>query len=147
MSREVFSGAAWVEIQGERVMILVQVTNKFAKYKLTGFKHPIIIRDYRRQNLPLIRRAEAANDATGFANHFNAPAHIQIQRQKPSRLLIQLRDIDEPDPPYRLWIASGIDDQIPVYDFVFERLARLAGDRFAFLALYCRDSGSTSSVS
>jgi hypothetical protein len=152
MSQEVFSGAAWIEIQGERPMTLVRLNKKYATYKVTGFKHPIVIHDYRKKNLPIIRKALKLGNATGFAVHFNKPAHVQIQRQKPSRLMIRLHDITDQDPPYRLWIVDGVGNQLPAYDYVFERLARLADERFALFAVYRRGKGdmgleSASSVS
>ncbi len=138
MNKSVFSGTAWVEIQGERVLRLVERYPDHSEYRVHGFQDPVIIKDYRQATKRALANVmDLGRDVKEFAPHYNTPALVYIESDS-SGVSIKLQDTDEHDPQHRLWIAIGIQDSIPVYDYIFDRLAPMNEDGFAFLALYRR---------
>jgi len=138
MPNIVFSGPAWVEIQGDRVLRFVALKDDHAEYEVIGFDDPIIVRDYRPVGLRAIRQLLKTEQLDEFAPKFNSPAEIKITESGLSQVKIDLRKTSDKDPANRLWIAIGIRDSIPVYHYLFERLVPLDNKGFAFLALYER---------
>ena len=138
MNRLVFSGTAWVEIQGDCVLRLVDRWSDHSEYQVHGFQDSVIINDYREATQrALANIMDHGQDVREFAPHFNTPALVQIKSDS-SNVSIQLKDTDDHDPQHRLWIAIGIRDSIPVYDYIFDRLVPMSQDDFAFVALYRR---------
>jgi hypothetical protein len=135
----IFSNAAQVKIQGDRVLRLISIDRERAKYQVTGFSDPIItVFDYRLAGLRAIAQVLDTGEADGFAPQFNVPAHVTILNEGPARVLLELRETDDPSPAYMLWIAIGIEDTIPVYDYVFDYVEALDAKQFAFLSVYRR---------
>ena len=71
-----------------------------------------------------------------FAPVFNTPALITLQEGDDGAILIELNEPNESQPDKMLWIAIGIQESIPVYEYRFERIAPLTDDTFAFIALF-----------
>ncbi len=140
MVKPVFSGTAWVEIQGDRVLRFIDLNRDCAEYRVIGFDDPIKV------GLKAISQVLETKRLNGFAGQFNAPAQIEISKPDSSGLVIELRETSDPDPGHRLWIAIGIQGSVPVYDYLFDCLAPF-GDRFAFLAVFRRGSGFEASPS
>jgi len=137
MNKTIFSGTAQVEIQGDQVLRLVARGDQYAKYQVIGFDDPVTITDRRKNGLVAISRAIETKHLNEFASQFNAPAEISI-KSNASGIRINLRDTDDHAPVHKLWIAIGVQDRIPVYDYLFERLTPFGDTRFAFLALFAR---------
>jgi hypothetical protein len=136
-SNPIFSNTARVEIQGDPVLRFVDANDGQAEYQVIGFDDPVItVRDRRRASLRAIAQLLDTGDLYGFAPQFNVPAHVTISVQDPSHILVELCETSDPAPAHMLWIAVGIRDYIPVYDYVFERIVPLEDDGFSFLALY-----------
>lgn len=140
-SNPIFSNTAQIEIQGDRVLRFVEVNHGQAEYQVIGFDDPVItVHDHRRAGLRAITQLLDTGDLNDFAPRFNVPAHVTISDQDPSHILIELHETNDPAPAHMLWIAIGIKDCIPVYDYVFEQLVPLDSKGFAFLALYQRNT-------
>jgi hypothetical protein len=136
----IFSNTAQIEIQGDRVLRFTNANHRQAEYQVIGFDDPVItVRDHRRAGLRAIVQLLDTGNSCDFAPRFNAPAHVTISVQDPSHILIELRETNDPAPIHMLWIAVGIKDCIPVYDYVFERIVPLENDGFSFLTLYRRN--------
>jgi hypothetical protein len=138
MEEEIYSGTAWIEIQGERVLHFLRLESDYAEYQVIGFLDPIIIRDFRIEGHRAIQEVLDTNKVDSFASLFNSPARIKVNKTGPRTFLIELDDTGDPDPTHRLWIAIGLDEYLPVYDYLLNRLAPLAENRFALCALYRR---------
>jgi hypothetical protein len=135
----IFSNTARIEIQGNRVLRFVDADGGQAEYQVIGFDDPVItVRDRRRAGLRAIAQLLDTGDLYGFAPQFNVPAHVTISVQYPSHILVELCETDDPAPAHTLWIVAGIKDRIPVFDYLFERIAPLEDDGFSFFALYRR---------
>jgi hypothetical protein len=132
--------SAWVELQGGHTLDCTGIESDHAQYRVVGFNNEIVIRDYRLTPLEAIRQAWSMGDATQFVHVFNMPAKVIISDNAQLPIMIDLTDTSENDPVYRLWIAVGITKSIPVFDYLFERIAAVEGeDHFAFVALYRRE--------
>ena len=136
-----FSNTAQIEIQGDRVLRFIEVNHEQAEYQVIGFDAPVItVRDHRRVGLRAITQLLDTGNLSDFAPRFNVPAYVTISDQDSSHILIELCETNDPAPAHMLWIAIGIKDCIPVYDYVFEQLVPLGSKGFAFLALYQRNT-------
>ncbi|HOU14103.1 MAG TPA: hypothetical protein PKZ84_13405 [Anaerolineae bacterium] len=144
MNAALFSGPAHVEIQGKRVLSFEPPARNPVEYRVIGFDTPsITLHDYRVAGLKAIADVERTRSVATFATRFNIPAHVTIVKQDDTHIAIELRETENADPPYRLWIAIGIRDEIPVYAYLFDVIAPLEDDSFAFAALYCRGPDSS----
>jgi hypothetical protein len=139
MGKTHFNGSAHVELQGERALTYLSREQNYAEYQVNGFDEPaILLRDYRPDGLAALDEILTTGKLETFAPKFNSPAQVLIQDQDSGDVLIELFETSVPDPDYRLWIAIGIRDHIPVYDYVLDFLVPWEDDNFAFLALYRR---------
>lgn len=135
MDKSIFSGPAQVAIQGDSVLSLISQGQDHAEYRVIGFDDPITIMDYRSSGLAAIAEVIARGKSDSFALRFNTPAHVNIKSNSKGAT-IELKDTDDTAPNHMLWIAIGIQDSIPVYDYLFDRLVPLDNDRFGFLGLF-----------
>lgn len=135
--KELFSGAAQVSIQGERVLRLLNFTGNQAKYEVIGFENmPVILVDSRRTGLLAVQELLETGDLYAFAPKFSHPALVHILQDGPGQVQIELSDTDQP-PAHMLWIAIGLDDLLPVYDYIYENIVPLyPGAGYAFISLY-----------
>lgn len=128
---------AEVAIQGDEVLSFINCTQERAVYEVIGFEEPkIIIIDYRPQGINAINRLLKTKDFFEFPPIFNAPALVTIQEEDDGSVLIELNESNAGKPDKMLWIPIGIRDSIPVYKYLFERIAPLTDDTFAFIALF-----------
>lgn len=128
---------AEIAIQGDMVLSFINCTQERAIYEVIGFDEPkIVIIDYRPHCINAIRRSLRTGDLNNFAPIFNTSAQITLQEEDDGSILIELSKPNNNQPDKMLWIAIGIQDSIPVYEYLFERIASLADDTFAFIALF-----------
>lgn len=138
--RCIFSGVARVEIQGDRVLRFDDdLTPERARYSVIGFEEtPVTIFDHRPAGLRAIEEVLATGDVDRFAPQFSIPSQVDVFSMDPPGLRIVLHESKLVEPAYTLWIAIGIGDMIPVYDYVLEKMEPYGDERFALLALYRR---------
>lgn len=134
---ELFSGPAQVSIQGERVLRLLDFTGNQAKYEVIGFEElPVVLLDSRKRGLMAIQELLENGDLRAFAPKFNHPANVRITEDDNTSVIIELTDTCE-HPRHLLWIAIGLRDSLPVYQYVYENIAPLhTQNEYAYLALY-----------
>lgn len=134
---ELFSGTAEVSIQGERVLRFLDCTGNQAKYEVIGFETvPVVIVDSRLKGLLAIQGLLETGDLHAFAPKFNHPAKVRIVQGERGEVIIQLSDAEE-YPCHILWIAVGLRDSLPVYEYEFETIAPLSQeDGYAIIAVY-----------
>jgi hypothetical protein len=126
-----------IAIQGDRVLRFVNCTQERAIYEVIGFSDPsITIIDYRLNGLKAIHELLKTDAKANFASKFNAPANIELQYDHNGNILIELNDIGNNHPDRMLWIVIGLQDSIPVYNYLVERIAPLGDGTFAFAALF-----------
>ncbi len=128
---------AEVAIQGDEVLSFISCNQEQAIYEVIGFDEPkISLIDYRRKGIDAIHELLETRDLHKFAPVFNASALVTLQEEDDGSVLIELNEPEGDQPYTMLWIAIGIRDSIPVYDYLFERIAPLMDDTFAFIALF-----------
>ncbi len=127
---------AEISIQGDRALRFVNCAQGRAVYDVIGFNNPAItIIDYRRCGLNAIHALLGGGDAENFASEFNLPARVELQNDH-GNILIELNDPQDEQPGQMLWIAVGLQESIPVYEYLFESMAPLGNNAFSFVALF-----------
>jgi len=134
---ELYSGLAQVSIQGDRALRFLDFTGNQARYEVIGFESvPVEIADYRIKGIQAIQELLETGDVLAFAPKFNHPASVLFTLGERGGLVIELHDTDA-SPREILWIAIGLKDSLPVYDYLFEAITPLENEEdFALIAVY-----------
>jgi hypothetical protein len=138
-TRVLFQDVAIVELEGENVLEIKNLSNSHAEYRVIGFDHPEIkIIDYRVQGLLAIKEALEKQDPTHFPELFCFPSAVTVsENEEDKKIIIELKDCDKNlHPRFMLWVAIGIQEPIPFYSFPFFKLAALQKGTFAFVSLF-----------
>lgn len=136
---KIFSGLVQVAIQGERVLRFIDLTEDQAIYEIIGFDDPnVTIIDHRLKALLAIQSLLQTGNLNAFAPIFNKPAVANITQDEMGKLVIELSETSETHPNSILWVAIGIGDSIPVFDYIYEDIRPLDEEKYALLAIYQR---------
>lgn len=139
MIQHIFSGHVQVEIQGPKVLRLLQRTMQYAKYEVVGFEEKVAIQDSRVEGLQAIDYLEASGDATYFPDAFSSPAYAQIFSDENNVLQIHLSDTNDGEPGHILWIAIGISDEIPFYDYEFQWIELIDPNTIGMITVFSKN--------
>lgn len=147
MSRLLFSGYAYIEIQGPRVLLFNERCTHYVEYSVIGFEDKVIIRDYRQTGLQAIDFVLDTNDASHFPEDFNGLSRTHIYDMEGGQpMVIELRDGANRRPDYQLWIAVGIDQHIPLHDYELGLVSQMDEKQFAIIALFALEDEAHSST-
>lgn len=148
MIHHIFSGCVQVEIQGPKVLRLLQRTIKFAEYEVVGFEDKVLIQDTRSRGLQAIDYLESSGDSSYFPEEFSSPAYAQIVRDNKGKLRIHLSDSFDSDLDFILWIAIGISNEIPLYDYQHQWIEYFDQDTIGMISIFLgtSDDGSDDSL-
>jgi hypothetical protein len=138
MGKQIFSGTAWVEIQGEKVLHLKKLKGMHVEYSVIGLHGPVLVHDYRKVGLRAIQKVIKTGQVINFPLQFNSQAKVKVREYQSTRIVIKLKDTADADPNHRLWIVNGIDENIPVYDYISRQIEPIDDSRFAMMAVYHR---------
>lgn len=138
MIHHIFTGCVQVEIQGPKVLRLLQRTIKFAEYEVVGFEGKVLIQDTRFRGLQAIDYLETSGDASYFPEEFSSPAYAQIVRDNKGILRIHLSDTSDSDLDIILWVAIGISNEIPNYDYQHQWIEYFDQNRIGMIAVFLR---------
>lgn len=139
MNQLLFSAPTHVQLQGDQVLRFVSSNSYVAIYKLVGFEHlPIIIEDYRSFGLDAIRTLLVDNQLYDFAPKFNQPSHVQISQEGNGLVHVQLSETAYANPPYMLWIAIGLNEELPAYSYQLCEIQPYGKDKQAVFSVYKR---------
>lgn len=136
MSAFEFSGSVLVEAQGLRVLTLLARHPNHAEYEVIGFCGTVVIRDFRPAALAALDAFAEDIQAVDFATAFSQPAAAELAVHQEC-IYVNLYDLDEEKPEYLLWIAVGLENELPVLDYVVAKFEILEDDSLAVVAL-CR---------
>ena len=75
-----------------------------------------------------------------LAKYFNTPAHITISKASNQKIIVKLGPTQEKHPKYMLWVAIGIGDDIPYYDYQNIQIEQMEDGNYALFSLYKRPS-------
>jgi hypothetical protein len=136
-----FKGTAAVELQGPRgALKFVSVNRKQAEFDVIGISNPKIrVIDYR----PAVKRSMRSIKKTGrveeLVDYFNQPACVTLMPEINGQITVKLKKSRAKNPPrHMLWIAIGIGEKIPVYEYKRIELQRMKNKRYALFSLYKR---------
>lgn len=143
MKPKAFAQPAWISFQGDRVFRLLQHNPDSAHFEVIGFENQVQILDYRPGTLNTLEKILAQQqDVSTFPAAFNTPALVDIEDLQASTLKITLTETSNPYPLYMLWAVIGLDDGVPIFDYVATRYAPLDKTQIAFFSLYKRPQPS-----
>jgi hypothetical protein len=139
MSENIFSGTAQVEIQGPRALEFVALNDTQAEFEVIGISGPKIkLIDFRpavRRKMKEILKTEKVEQ---LAEYFNRPAHITILPPESDQMIVRLENTRAKKPKHMLWVAVGIGETIPVYEYKQIDIQQLANETFSLFSLYKR---------
>ncbi len=136
-----FSGTAQIEIQGKRVLEFISLDKSEAKFKTIGLFDPVVfIVDSRPAVHQAMKRILKTGEVETLAKYFNTPAHITISEVSDQKTIVQLEPTQEKHPKHMLWVAIGIGDDIPYYDYRNIQIEQMDDGSFALFSLYKRPS-------
>ncbi|MBX3056677.1 MAG: hypothetical protein KF770_09415 [Anaerolineae bacterium] len=138
MMKTLFSGSVDIFMQGPRVLSISEVVSNFVECNHIGFEEQVRILDFRRESLQVIRHALKTGDGSLFRQTFAQPAHAVIEKFPDDQFRIMLYDTRSSEPEHVLWLAVGLDENFPVYDYLFYEIVPYEGEQFAVLACYHR---------
>lgn len=130
-----FSGTVLVEAQGPRVMTLATRHCDHAEYLVIGFHGMVTIRDFRPAALAALDAFAEDSVATDFAEAFSQPATAALTVLDEC-ILVDLYDPIQSEANYLLWIAVGVENELPVLDYVMAKFEPFQDDSLAIVALY-----------
>lgn len=133
---------AMVSIQGPRVLRLLECQGRCALFDVIGFEEQIFIKDFRSNTLNAIAELDTSDDVQNFIYEFIAPALVTIKKRPDETLSIKLEDTDIVRPENMLWIAVGLEDNFPLYDYLLEYIVPFNQNSLAIVSLYRRPSGA-----
>jgi hypothetical protein len=140
MEETIFSGNAAVEIQGPRVLEFVSINENQAEFDVIGLSEPKIrLIDSRptvcqtMQNI-LDQRAKVET----LADEFNKPARVTILPVENGQMTVRLEKTRAWKPRFMLWVAIGIGEEIPYYNFKRLIIQPLVDQTIALFSLYKR---------
>lgn len=130
-----FENTIHVEIQGPRVLELVERWPEYAEYEVIGFHRTVTIHDFRPDSLTALDSV-LAGEPFEFGESFSTPAYAVITFTEPQQIHVELYPTLENRCTYTLWIAIGLEGYLPVLDYVLRKIEPFEDGGFAFIALY-----------
>lgn len=146
MKPKAFAQPAWMTFQGNYVFNLLQRYPDHAEFTLEGFGEDVFVYDYRQSTMDAVDSLLAGElEDMEFGPQFNQPAFVTIESFDNLPLIVVLSETHDPDPDQRFWVAVGIGNEVPVYDYCFTYILPYGHDQNAFLSLYHRPNYEPSS--
>ena len=139
MTEPIFQGTAAVEIQGPRVLEFVSLNKEQAEFDIIGINNPKIhVIDLR----PAVKRSMKSILKTGkveeLADYFNTPARITLLPEESGQITVRLEKTRAKKPRHMLWVAIGIGEDIPMYEYKSIELQEIGTHNYALFSLYKR---------
>jgi hypothetical protein len=139
MKKVIFSGTAQVEIQGKYVFKFVTLDKNQATYEVIGINKPVIrIIDQRAGVRRKMEEILKTGEVKQLADYFNTPARVTIFPSHAGRRTVRLEKTRAQHPRHMLWVAIGIGEKIPMYDYQFIEIQKMKPRRYALFSLYKR---------
>ena len=139
MKTPIFSGTTAVEMQGSSVLEFISLNEDQVEFKVIGISDPQIkIIDQR----PKVKRSMQSILKTGnvkeVVDYLNEPARITVLPEERGEVTVKLEKTRAQKPRHMLWIAIGIGDDIPYYDYKKLEIQQMKNKRYALFSLYKR---------
>ena len=94
-----------------------------------------------------INYLEATGDSSFFAEEFSTLAFAEIFTDETNKIVINLSDTYEEDSDSILWIAIGISDEIPNYNYLYKLIEFVGSKTIGMISIISRvfDEGDVTS--
>jgi hypothetical protein len=138
-SNAFFSGIAAVEIQGPRVLEFVSIDDKQAEFDVISLSNPRI--HFVDTRPPVIKTMQAILEngkVEALKDEFNKPARVTILPPENGQITVLLEKTRAQKPRHMLWVAVGIGEEIPFYNYKKIELQQMADKNYALFSLYKR---------
>lgn len=139
MNNTIFSGTAQVEIQGPRVLEFVSLNNAQAEFEVIGLSDPKIrLVDSRPKIRQTMREILQTGKVETLAGYFNTPARVTILPAEGGKMIVRLEKTRAKKPRHMLWVAIGIGEEIPYYQYKKVEIQQMKDKNYALFSLYKR---------
>jgi hypothetical protein len=139
MKNVFFSGTAAIEIQGPHVLEFISINNKQAEFDVIGLSNPKIrVVDTRPTVCKTMRAILENGKVETLADEFNKPARVTILPAEDGQIIVQLAKTRAQKPRHMLWVAIGIGEDIPYYDYKKVEIQQMEDNNYALFSLYKR---------
>jgi hypothetical protein len=139
MNKVVLSVTAQVEIQGEHVFEFISLDKNQAEFEVIGITTPVIrVIDRRFGVRHKMREILETGKVEQLADYFNRPARVTILPPETGQMVVQLEKTRAKKPRHMLWVAIGIGEDIPMYDYKKVEIQQMEGGNYALFSLYKR---------
>jgi hypothetical protein len=139
MNQAVFSGPAQVEIQGPAVLEFVSLDENKAEFEIIGLSDPVIhILDLRPKIRKTMRQILQDGKVEAMADKFNTPARVTILPPDNGKMTVRLEPTRSKKPRHMLWVAIGIGEEIPIYNYKKVEMQEMSENKYALFAIYKR---------
>jgi hypothetical protein len=137
MNRKSLTYSAAIEIQGDSVLEYLGMDVESVKYRVLGFEsRKVWVTDFRSQAKNAIQAYLDTGDLQAFHRFFNSIAKVVIERFPGAEITLSLYDNSDPQPEAVLWIAIGIENWLPNYDYHLTILEPIDDFHSALLCIY-----------
>jgi hypothetical protein len=139
MNDTIFSGSAAVEIQGPHVLEFKSVDEKQAEFEVIGLSNPTIrLVDSRPAVCRAMRAILENGKVENLADEFNKPARVTILPAENGQMIVQLEKTRTKKPRHMLWVAVGIGEDIPYYNYQKVEIQQMDDNHYALFSVYTR---------
>lgn len=135
MANFIFSGSILIQVQGLKALRLQKRHYDCAEYTVLGFDDQVIIYDFRVEGLKAIDEVLNSHKTSDFPKAINKPAHLTMYDLTDDEpMIIELRETNQP-VTHLLWIAIGLEQDIPIYEYDAGLVQWIDDERVALLML------------
>jgi hypothetical protein len=139
MDKSIFNGVSFIEIQGEKALNFINSGDNITHYELVGFLNPkISIYDHRPDSVKALKSYLMDLNPGKFLEAFCVLSHLIIREIPDGSLRIDLYPTNSSHSEYMLWVVIGIQNEVPVYPYLFAEFQEMEIHKFAFLSVYQR---------
>jgi hypothetical protein len=139
MNGSIISFPAAVEIQGDQVLKFIAMDQQKAEFDLIGLTDPKIHIEDSRPNVRETMLTILDNGKVELlTDEFNKPARVTILPVENGRITLRLDETNDSNPRHMLWMAAGIEPEIPIYDYMNLEINPVANNKIALFSIFRR---------
>lgn len=135
----ILDAPALITLEGKIAFRFVSRENTRAVYIVAGFEDEgksIQIIDYRRSGLAAIDHVIETGNDEHFAHEFCLPARVIISETAGNFEIELFETAENIQPELMLWIATGIKEPIPDYQYSFLRIEPFGKNAYSLVSIF-----------
>jgi len=135
-----FEGTVQVEVQGNKALICKDIDVSIVTLEVIGFEAPkILLIDQRDGVSQALENYFENGDPTHFLYLFNSPADISVDENDDQDIVVKLLPPSSNDLLYTMWVAVGVEDHIPAYDYLHWQITPKSDLPHAIWSIYANE--------